>query len=101
MKPEWHFSNKAVEDLTAIWFYTADVWSEAQADKYYNILVDACRQIAFQPEKFGKAFPEILAGLYGYRIGKHIIFYRTLSSLTVEIVRILHASMDLKNRIGE
>ena len=30
---KYHFSNKAVEDLSAIWNYTFDAWSEHQADK--------------------------------------------------------------------
>ena len=29
-------TNKAVEDLTEIWNYTYDKWSEYQADKYYQ-----------------------------------------------------------------
>lgn len=29
-------SNKAVDDLTEIWNYTFDEWSEQQADNYYN-----------------------------------------------------------------
>ena len=40
------FSNKAVEDLTDIWNYTVETWSEAQADNYYTLLVDTSRQIA-------------------------------------------------------
>lgn len=27
-------TNKAVEDLSSIWEYTFDTWSERQADKY-------------------------------------------------------------------
>ena len=29
-------TNKAVEDLSKIWEYTFDNWSEDQADKYYS-----------------------------------------------------------------
>ena len=43
------FSHKTVEDLTAIWNCTVETWSEAQADKYYTLLVDTCRQIATAP----------------------------------------------------
>lgn len=94
------FSNKAVQDLTDIWDYTADTWSETQADKYYIMLIDACRQIAENIRPLGREYPEILSGLYGYRTGKHIIFYRIATSHSVEIVRILHGRMDLKNRIS-
>jgi len=30
------FTNNAVKDLTDIWSYTLDTWSENQADKYYK-----------------------------------------------------------------
>lgn len=30
-------TNKAVEDLSSIWNYTAEEWSEVQADRYYFI----------------------------------------------------------------
>ena len=95
------FSNKAVEDLTKIWNYTVETWSEAQADKYYTLLVDTCRQIADSPRLLGREYTEIMDELYGYRAGKHVIFYRTVLDNAVEIIRILHERMDLKNRIGE
>lgn len=95
------FSNKAVEDLTGIWDYTVETWSETQADKYYTLLVDTCRQIADSPHPLGKEYAEIMDGLFGYRTGKHIVFYRLASERAVEVVRILHERMDLKNRIEE
>ena len=73
------FSNKAVEDLTHIWNYTVETWSEAQADKYYAMLVATCRQIADSSRPLGREYTEIMAELYGYRTGKHIVFYRTVS----------------------
>lgn len=94
------FSSKAVQDLTDIWDYTVDTWSETQADKYYTMLINACRQIADHLQPLGKEYAEIMNGLYGYRIGKHIIFYRIATEHAVEIVRILHERMDLKNRIS-
>lgn len=95
------FTNKAVEDLADIWNYTVETWSEGQADKYYTLLVATCRQIADSPRPLGREYTEIGTGLYGYRTGRHIVFYRTVPENVVEIVRILHERMDLKNRIGE
>ena len=94
------FSNKAIEDLTNIWNYTVETWSEVQADKYYALFVATCRQIADSFRPLDREYTEIMAELYGFRTGKHIVFYRTVSESTVEIVRILHERMDLKNRIG-
>jgi toxin ParE1/3/4 len=92
-----HFTNKAVEDLSEIWRYTLEAWSENQADFYYQMLLDNCNEIARNPQ-LGKKYDEIAANLLGIQAGKHIIFYRRLRVNEVEIIRILHERMDLKNR---
>lgn len=46
---KYYLTNKAVEDLTDIWNYTFDEWSEKQADKYYLLLLDSCQEIAENP----------------------------------------------------
>lgn len=94
----FHFTNKAVKDLTDIWNYTYDTWSESQADVYYQILMDACNKIANKPD-IGKSYENITSELLGFKAGKHIIFYQVFSSNNIEITRILHERMDLKNRI--
>lgn len=93
-------TNKAVADLEDIWNYTYEVWSEKQADKYYYQLLDACADLANEKIS-GKVYPEIDVQLYGYRMARHIIFYRKTGPQTIEVARILHSSMDLKNRMGE
>jgi toxin ParE1/3/4 len=37
--------------------------------------------------------------LKGKRASKHIIFYRVMDDQTIEITRILHERMDLKNKL--
>ncbi len=39
-------TNKAVEDLSRIWDYTYEEWSENQADKYYELIIAAFEEIA-------------------------------------------------------
>jgi len=97
---KYHFTNKAVEDLSGIWDYTYDIWSEKQADLYYEMLISVCQEVAENPG-LGKNYEEITKKLYGYRVSRHVIFYRIISVEDIEIVRILHGSMDLKNRIRE
>jgi len=97
---KYHFTNKAVEDLSSIWDYTYDVWSEKQADLYYEMLISVCQELA-ENQSLGKNYDEITKQLCGYRVGKHVIFYRIISVEEIEIVRILHGNMDLKNRIRE
>ena len=98
--PEFKFTNKAVEDLSEIWNYTFDKWSEGQADSYYNLIIESCQKIADNPET-GKNYQFILNNLFGFRAGRHIIFYRKLARNKVEITRILHEQMDFENRILE
>lgn len=97
---KYQLTNKAVEDLTEIWEYTIEKWSEHQADIYYNLLIDSCQEIANNPD-LGKHYEGITNDLFGLKISRHIIFYRKRLNLPIEITRILHGQMDLKNRITE
>lgn len=90
-------SKKALEDLSKIWDYTFDVWSESQADKYYYLILNACESLGKEAIA-GKPYPEVHADLHGLSIGQHIIFYRKLKNGKIEIARILHSLMDLRNR---
>jgi toxin ParE1/3/4 len=93
-------TNKAVEDLSNIWNYTFDHWSERQADIYYQLLIENCREILNKPN-IGKNYKGIIDRLFGIRAGRHFIFYRKVNPNEVEIIRILHEQMDLKNSILE
>ncbi|TQD34384.1 type II toxin-antitoxin system RelE/ParE family toxin [Haloflavibacter putidus] len=91
---------EAIDDLNNIWFYTFETWSETQADKYYATINMACNGIANNPS-VGKEYDGISKNLLGVKSEKHIIFYQIINSERIEIIRILHERMDLKNRIGE
>ena len=97
---KYKFTNKAVDDLTQIWNYTFNKWSENQADRYYHMLVENCKEVACNPDS-GKNYPEVSENLFGFKAGRHIIFYHRIEENEVEITRILHEQMDLKNRIIE
>ena len=97
---KYQFTNKAVEDLSNIWNYTFDNWSENQADKYYLMLLENCNEVAGNPDS-GKNYSVATENLLGFKAGSHIIFYRKIQENEVEIIRILHEQMDLKNRIKE
>ncbi len=96
----YELTNKAVEDLNRIWEYTYDTWSEYQADKYYDLLLNSCQDIANNPE-LGKNYAGITTKLFGLKVNRHIIFYRKSNNNPIEITRILHEQMDLKSRITE
>jgi toxin ParE1/3/4 len=94
------FTNKAVLDLTQIWNYTLKKWSEGQADRYYNMLIENCKEVAINPD-LGKNYSGVTENLLGFKAGRHIIFYRKISETEIEITRILHEHMDIKNRIKD
>jgi len=97
---KYELTNKAVEDLSKIWDYTYEVWSENQADKYYFELIEDCQVLA-ENQNLAKNYTEINDAIYGYKSGQHIIFFRIISENEIEITRFLHSRMDLKNRIQE
>ena len=98
--PGYKLTYKAVEDLTGIWNFTVEKWSEKQADKYYRLLIDNLDELSKNPG-LGKSYSDIIENILGFRVGRHIIFYRIIQSNKIEILRILHEKMDLKNRIKE
>lgn len=92
------FTNKAVDDLNCIWEYTLEKWSNEQAEKYYEMLIKNCRRIANNPD-LGKHYDGVRGDLFGLKSSRHTIFYRKDTDNSIEITRILHNSMDLKNRL--
>ena len=64
------------------------------------MILENCNEVACNPE-LGKNYSGISESLQGFKTGKHIIFYRKIEDNEVEITRILHEQMDLKNRIIE
>ena len=97
---KYYLTNRAVEDLTQIWNYTFETWSEKQADKYYNLLIDSFEEIGRNP-MIGKNYEGVVKDLYGLRAMRHIVFYRIINQKRIEITRILHERMDLKNKLGD
>ena len=91
---------EAIDDLNNIWYYTFETWSETQADKYYATIKMACNGIADNPN-VGKEYDGINKNLLGVKSEKHIIFYQIINPERIEIIRILHERMDLKNRLNE
>lgn len=96
-----NFTKKAKIDLEEIWEYTYETWSEKQADKYYNELIEKCLELKKDFEQ-GRDYSILFLNLKGYKVSKHIIFYRLLDKgKTIEIARILHEKMDLKKHLNE
>lgn len=97
---EYIISEKALEDLNTIWMYTAEKWSVEQANRYYNLIMD---EIEFISENFEttKDFGDIRKDYKYSKVKSHIIFCKRTNINEMEVVRILHERMDIKNRINE
>ena len=65
--PKYKLTNKAVVDLSKIWEYTFEVWSEKQADKYYDGLISNCEEIAENPD-LGKNYKRNIKETLGNKI---------------------------------
>jgi len=94
----YYFSKKAVDDLSEIWDYTIDNWSEKQAEKYYDLLLTSGKDLAKNP-KLEKNYDILTKGIFGHKCGEHIIFYSVISKSEIEVARILHVIMDLKSKL--
>jgi toxin ParE1/3/4 len=91
---EYIISEKAQADLSNIWNYTVETWSENQADRYMRLLFGELDKITLDPYHCGQSYEYVRLGYRGVRAGKHIIFYKILDNGKVRIIRILHQKMD-------
>ena len=93
-------NEKALEDLNNIWIYTAENWSVEQANRYYNLIVD---EIEYVSENFEetKDFGNIRKNYKFSKVKSHLVFYKKTEKTEMEVVRILHERMNIKNRIND
>ena len=90
-------SRRARADLTEIWKYTADRWTPEQADRYVLEIHAAIERVANDPRK-GRPCDHIRPGYRKWNIGAHVLFFRPVSE-GIEIVRVLHQSMDFDRHL--
>ena len=97
---QYVISEKAVEDINNIWIYTAENWSVAQADRYYNLIYD---EIEFIANNFDMArdFGKIRKSYKCSKVKSHLIFFKKDKMNEIEVVRVLHEKMDVESRLIE
>jgi len=93
-------SEKAVEDLNDIWNYTAENWPVEQANRYYNLILDEIEYVSENFENI-KDFGNVRKNYKYSKVKSHLVFYKKTENTEMEIVRILHERMDIKNRIND
>jgi toxin ParE1/3/4 len=88
---------KARADLKGIWAYTRTEWSEGKADEYLAGL-RRCLETLAEWTEGGTDCGYIRAGYRKYPCHHHVIFYR-LTADGIEVVRVLHESMDVESQL--
>jgi toxin ParE1/3/4 len=86
-------SARAEQDLLDIWLYTFRAWGVVQADRYLDELDQGIRLLSENPN-LGSDYGQICVGHRRFSINYHRVFYRFVDD-TLEIVRVLHESMDI------
>lgn len=96
---KYEISEKAFEDIENIWLYTVEAWSVEQADRYYNLIFDEIEFISEHPLS-GRDVNHIRKNYRCTKVKSHLIFYRYMKSeKKIEVIRILHQSMDVDQRL--
>ncbi|TLV02160.1 type II toxin-antitoxin system RelE/ParE family toxin [Dyadobacter luticola] len=96
--PEYRLTIPAQNDLEKIWEYTADEWSIRQADKYLDGLVSIFNALADRKIK-GKRIDLIRKNYKEISFMRHHVFFQETLDGTIEIMRILHVSMDVESHL--
>jgi toxin ParE1/3/4 len=92
-------SRKAAQDIEDIWLYTVETWSREQADRYYKLIFDEIDHIVANPLS-GRSVNHIRRSYRCLKVTSHLIFYKYIKSeKKVEIIRVLHQSMDIEERL--
>lgn len=89
---------EAARDLLEIGRYTQRRWGAAQRRKYLGELDERMRFLAANPQA-GAPRDDIREGCRSFLQGGHVIFYRQ-GPEGVEIVRVLHHSMDVQRHLS-
>lgn len=109
MSRRWRvrLTDQAERDLEEIAIWTADHFGALQTRRYMKTLALALEALAAGPDSDGtKARDEVAPGVRslhaarGGRRARHLVVFRA-SSNVIEVLRVLHDSMELKRHIPE
>lgn len=91
-------THAAKHDLRGIARFTEERWGRAQRRHYLKGLDEAFRLLADSP-KLGNACDYIEPGLRKYPFQSHVVFYDLLSDEEIQVVRVLHKSIDVHQAV--
>ncbi|MGR3317212.1 MAG: type II toxin-antitoxin system RelE/ParE family toxin [Candidatus Anammoxibacter sp.] len=95
--PKYQLSEEAQNDLRKIRHYTQENRENNQTKHYLIELTTSFEKLSKTP-KLGRTREEIAGNLRSFPVGRHIVFYKERSN-GIDVVRVLHASMDIKQHL--
>jgi toxin ParE1/3/4 len=96
---DYEIRKRATADLESIWLFTQDLWSEAQADRYLDLIFDELEYLTKFPNA-GKDYGHLRKGYRCSKVKSHLIFYRiNKENDLIEIMCILHEHMDIESSL--
>jgi toxin ParE1/3/4 len=98
-KPRVNLALRALSDLREIERYSVKEWGRKAADKYLDDITAALDRLSESPEIL-RIEPDLIPGLYFYRVRKHILVC-DFQSEKVVVLTVVHTSMDLPARLVE
>lgn len=93
--PKFTLTEKAKNDLKDIARFTQKRWGREQRNKYLATLDSSFRRLAENPS-IGNDCSEVKEGYQKHPTGSHVIYYRCPEKAPLQIVRVLHESMDVE-----
>lgn len=91
-------TNSALNDLRVIAQFTESRWGKEQRNTYLAQLDLSFHRLADAP-LVGASCDDVRSGYRRFPVGSHVIFYRMMDQDRIQIVRILHKSMDVPSRL--
>jgi len=98
-QPKVALARRALSDLREIERYSVKEWGRKTADKYLDDIAAALDRLSENPEILNIE-PDLIPGLYFYRVRKHILVC-DFQGEPVIVLTVIHTSMDLPARLME
>ncbi|WP_291134424.1 type II toxin-antitoxin system RelE/ParE family toxin [Flavobacterium sp. UBA7663] len=94
---KYRITESAYQDLNDIWFYTFQEWSENQADKYFESIIQEIELFSENTEK-AKKLKKLKSEYYYFRALSHYVFFK-YGDDQIDVIRILHKMMDFPKHL--
>ena len=99
MKTSLSLTQRAADDIQAIFDHSIHEWGKATAEKYLTAIQSGIDRIQADPSLLD-ILPDFDSNLQFYRINKHLLVC-DVKSESIIVVTVIHGSMDIPTRLAE